>query len=160
MHHRHRLVAGMRPSRYLPQIDMGVEQLAQAQPDRQGGRKDQPGIGDQPLLVKGDSDFVGVIRSHLTGVLLPASNGRLGSAILAGQRAPVAVSGSKSQSVTGGSGFSFPSDAGRVFSEADPGSPMAEQAPPGGDGFRAVTNLSPPTSISTRRNITSSSPCV
>src|SRR5215211_7818520 len=105
MHHRHRLVAGMRPSRYLPQIDMGVEQLAQAQPDRQGGRKDQAGIGDEPLVVKGDSNFVGVVASHLTGVLLPASNGRLGSAILAGQRAPVAVSGRRSQSATGGSGL-------------------------------------------------------
>jgi hypothetical protein len=100
MHHRHRLVAGMRPSRYLPQIDMGVEQLAQAQPDRQGGRQQQPGVGDQPLVVKGDRDFVGAVASHPTGVLLPASNGRLGSAILAGQRAPVAVSDSKSQSVT------------------------------------------------------------
>src|SRR5215217_9276594 len=107
MHHRHRLVAGMRPSRYLPQIDMGVEQLAQAQPDRQGGRQQQPGVGDQPLVVKRDRDFVGVVASHLTGVLLPASNGRLGSAILAGQRAPVAVSGRRSQSATGGSGLSW-----------------------------------------------------
>jgi hypothetical protein len=56
----------------LPQVDVGVEQLAQAQPDRQGGRQQQPGVGDQPLVVKGDSDFVGVVASHLTGVLLPA----------------------------------------------------------------------------------------
>src|SRR4029450_2651379 len=76
------------------------EQLAQVQPDRQGGRQQQPGVGDQSLVVKGDSDFVRVVASHLTGVLLPASNGRIRSAILAGQRAPVAVSGRRTQSAT------------------------------------------------------------
>jgi HK97 family phage major capsid protein len=84
---------------------VGAQQLPQAQPDRQGGRKDQPGVGHEPPVVKLHIDFVGVIRSHLTGVLLPASNGCLASAILAGQRAPVAVSGRRTQSVTSGSGL-------------------------------------------------------
>jgi hypothetical protein len=30
------------------------------EPERQGGREQQAGVGDQPLVVKGDSDLVGL----------------------------------------------------------------------------------------------------
>jgi hypothetical protein len=84
--HGHRLVAHLGSAGHLAELHVAVQQLAQPQPDRQGGRQQQPGVGDQALVVKGDSDFIGVVASHLTGVLLRASNGRLRSAILAGQR--------------------------------------------------------------------------
>jgi hypothetical protein len=41
------------------QVDIGVEQLAQAQPDREGGRQ-QPSVGHESLVVKGHSEFVGL----------------------------------------------------------------------------------------------------
>jgi hypothetical protein len=56
---RHRLVAGVGPPGRIGKIDMLVDQLAQSQPDRQGGRQ-QPGVGDQALVVKGDVDLVGL----------------------------------------------------------------------------------------------------
>ena len=42
------------------QVDVGVEQLAQAQPDREGGRQQQPSVGHESLVVKGHSEFVGL----------------------------------------------------------------------------------------------------
>lgn len=64
---RHRLVAGVGPPGRIGEIDMLIDQLAQSQPDREGGREQQPGVGDQALVVKGDVDLVGVVASHRTG---------------------------------------------------------------------------------------------
>ena len=41
---------------------MPVNQLGQAQALGEGGRKDQPGIGDQAVVIKGDLDAVGVLK--------------------------------------------------------------------------------------------------
>ena len=47
---------------------MVVDQLGQAQAPGQGGRKDQPGIGHQAVIVEGDLDPVGVVAwQHLLG---------------------------------------------------------------------------------------------
>jgi hypothetical protein len=51
----------------------------------------------QELIAHLPVEAVQLERTQAPVVLLPASNGHLGSAILAGQRAPVAVSDSKSQ---------------------------------------------------------------
>ena len=47
---------------------MPVKQLGQAQMPGQGGRQDQPSIGHQTVVVKGDGDAVGVVAwQHLLG---------------------------------------------------------------------------------------------
>ena len=49
-------------------VEMVVDQLGQAQAPGQGGRKDQPGIGHQAVVVEGDADAVGVVAwQHLLG---------------------------------------------------------------------------------------------
>ena len=55
-HQRHHLVAGVGPA----QVQMPVNQLGQAQMLGEGGRKDQPGIVDQAVVVEGDLDAVEV----------------------------------------------------------------------------------------------------
>ena len=56
----HHLVAGVRPARGAAKVEMVVDQFGQAQAPGQGGRKEQPGIGHQAVIVEGDADAVGV----------------------------------------------------------------------------------------------------
>ena len=60
-HQRHHLVARVRPARGAAKVEMVVDQFGQAQAPGQGGRKDQPGIGHQAVIVEGDADAVGVV---------------------------------------------------------------------------------------------------
>ena len=45
----------------IPQVNMALHQLGQAQLLGQGGGKDQPGIVDQAVVVEGDSDAAEVV---------------------------------------------------------------------------------------------------
>ena len=58
----HHLVAGVRPARRIAQVEALLDQLGQAQAPGEGGRKDQPGIGHQAVVVEGDLDAVGMVR--------------------------------------------------------------------------------------------------
>ena len=60
-HQRHHLVAGVGSAWGPAQVQMPVNQLGQAQMLGEGGRKDQPGIVDQAVVVEGDLDAVGVV---------------------------------------------------------------------------------------------------
>ena len=49
-----------------------VDEFPQAEVPRQGGRKEQPGIGHQAAVVEGDLDPVGVVAwQHLLGAPFP-----------------------------------------------------------------------------------------
>ena len=60
-HQRHHLVAGVRPPRRAAEVEVLPEELGQAKAQGEGGRKDQPGIGHQAVVVEGDADAVGVV---------------------------------------------------------------------------------------------------
>ena len=45
----------------MAQVQAPVNQFGQAEMPGQGGRKDQPGIGYQAVIVEGDADAVGVV---------------------------------------------------------------------------------------------------
>ena len=67
-HQRHYLVAGVGSAWGPAQVQMPVNQLGQAQVLGQCGRKDQPGIGHQAVVVEGYLDAVGVLKwQHLLG---------------------------------------------------------------------------------------------
>ena len=55
----HHLVSRVRPPRRIPQVEVMVNQLTQAQ--GQGGRKEQP-IVDQAVVVEGNLDAVEVLK--------------------------------------------------------------------------------------------------
>ena len=57
----HHLVARVRPARGAAKVELVVDQFGQAQAPGQGGRKDQPGIGHQAVIVEGDADAIGVV---------------------------------------------------------------------------------------------------
>ena len=57
----HYLVAGVGSAWGPAQVQMPVNQLGQAQVLGQGGRKEQPGIVDQAVVVEGNLDAVGVV---------------------------------------------------------------------------------------------------
>ena len=50
-----------RPRR-IPQVEVMVNQLTQAEIQGQGGRKEQPGIVDQAVVVEGNLDAVEVLK--------------------------------------------------------------------------------------------------
>ena len=56
------LSPGVRPARRIAQVEVLLDQLGQAQAPGEGGRKDQPGIGHQAVVVEGDLDAVGMVR--------------------------------------------------------------------------------------------------
>ena len=60
-HQRHYLVAGVGSACCIAQVQVPVNQLGQTQVQGQGGRKDQPGIGHQAVVVEGDADAVGLV---------------------------------------------------------------------------------------------------
>ena len=73
-HQRHHLVAGVGSAWSPAQVQAPVNQLGQAQVQGQGGRKDQPGIVDQAVVVEGDADAVGVVAwQRLFGAPFPGS---------------------------------------------------------------------------------------
>jgi hypothetical protein len=45
----------------MAQVQVPVNQLGQAKAQGEGGRKNQPGIGHQAVIVEGDADAVGVV---------------------------------------------------------------------------------------------------
>ena len=47
----HPLVARVRPARGISQVEALLDEFGQAEAPRQGGRKDQPGIGPQAVIV-------------------------------------------------------------------------------------------------------------
>ncbi len=56
----HNLVARVRPTRGIAQVEALPDQLGPAQVLGQRGGKDQPGIVDQAVVIAGDVDAVGV----------------------------------------------------------------------------------------------------
>ena len=58
-HQGHNLVARVRPTRGIAQVEALLDQLGQAEMQGQGGGKDQPGIVDQAVVIEGDVDAVG-----------------------------------------------------------------------------------------------------
>ncbi len=60
-HQRHHLVSGVGPPRRAAQVKVMVNEFPQAQMPRQGGRQEQTGIGHQAVIVKDDTDTVGVV---------------------------------------------------------------------------------------------------
>ena len=46
----------------MAQVQAPVNQLGQAKAQGEGGRKNQPGIVDQAVVVEGDADAVGVLK--------------------------------------------------------------------------------------------------
>ena len=61
-HQRHHLVARVGSARGVAQVEAFLDQLGQAQVAGQGGGKDQPSIGHQTVVIKGDLDAVGVLQ--------------------------------------------------------------------------------------------------
>ena len=61
-HQGHNLVARVRPTRRVAQVEALLDQLGQAQVLGEGDRKEQPGIVDQAVVIKGDLDAVGVLQ--------------------------------------------------------------------------------------------------
>ena len=71
-HRRHHLVARVRPPRGIARVEALPDEFGQAEVPRQGGRKEQPGIGHQAAVVEGDLDPVGVVAwQHLPGAPFP-----------------------------------------------------------------------------------------
>ena len=60
-HQGQHLVAGIRPTRRIPQVNVMVHRLAHTQMMGQGDRKQQPGIGHQAVIIKGNLDAVRVV---------------------------------------------------------------------------------------------------
>ena len=60
-HQRHHLVAGVGSAWGATQVQAPVNQLRQAQMPAQRGGQDQPSIGHQAVVIKGDLDAVGVV---------------------------------------------------------------------------------------------------
>ena len=57
----HHLVARIGSSRRMVQVEVPVNQWRQAKMQAQRGRKEQPSIGHQAVVIKGDLDPVGVL---------------------------------------------------------------------------------------------------
>ena len=60
-HQRHHLVAGVGSAWGATQVQVPVNQFGQAQMPAQRGWQDQPSIGHQAVVIKGDLDAVGVV---------------------------------------------------------------------------------------------------
>ena len=61
-HQGQHLVPRVRPPRRIPEVKVTVNEFTQAHVLGQGGRKKQPGIVDQAVVVEGDLDTVGGFR--------------------------------------------------------------------------------------------------
>ena len=60
-HQRQHLVSRVRPPQRIPEVEVTVNEFTQAHALGQGGRKEQPGIVDQAVVVEGYLDAVGVV---------------------------------------------------------------------------------------------------
>jgi hypothetical protein len=68
MDQRHRFVPDVRSAGGVPQVDVLIDQLAQAEMLSEGGRQDQPGVGHRVLVVEGHREPVETVRrSHRKG---------------------------------------------------------------------------------------------
>ena len=64
----HYLVAGVGPPRGIAEIEALPDEFGQAEMLGQGGRKEQPGVGHQTVVVEDDADTVGIVLwQHLLG---------------------------------------------------------------------------------------------
>ena len=61
-HQRQHLVSRVRPPRRIPEVEVTVNEFTQAHVLGQGGRKEQPSIVDQAVVVEGYLDAVGVLK--------------------------------------------------------------------------------------------------
>ena len=61
-HQRQHLVSRVRPPRRMPEVEVTVNEFTQAHALGQGGRKEQPSIVDQAVVVEGYLDAVGVLK--------------------------------------------------------------------------------------------------
>ena len=67
-HQGQHLVARVRPPRRISEVNVVVDEFTQTQVLGEGDRKEQPGIGHQAVVVKGDLDPVWVVAwEHLLG---------------------------------------------------------------------------------------------
>ena len=57
----HQLVSGVGPPRRAAQVKVMVNEFLQAQMPGEGGRQEQTGIGHQAVIVKDDTDTVGLV---------------------------------------------------------------------------------------------------
>ena len=55
------LVARVRPPRRISKVNVVVDEFTQTQVMGEGDREEQPGIGHQAVVIKGDLDVVGVV---------------------------------------------------------------------------------------------------
>ena len=60
-HQGHHLVARIGSARRMAQVEAPLNQLGEAKVQGQCGRQDQPSIGHQAVVIKGDLDTVGVV---------------------------------------------------------------------------------------------------
>jgi hypothetical protein len=68
---RKQLVADVRPTDHLPEVQVRLDELAQAEMGGERGRQEEPGVGHQAIVVEGRIQPVEAVRrSHLSGVLL------------------------------------------------------------------------------------------
>ena len=61
-HQGHQLVAGVGPPGSVAQVEELVHQLIQTKAQGQSGGQQQPGIGNQAVIVKGNLDAVGGLK--------------------------------------------------------------------------------------------------
>ena len=61
-HQGHNLVASVRPARRISEVNVTVDEFTQTQVLGEGGRKEQPSIGHQAVVVERDLDAVGVLQ--------------------------------------------------------------------------------------------------
>ena len=61
-HQGQHLVASVGSSGRIPQVNVAVHQFTQAQVVGQGDRQQQPRIGHQAVIIKGNVDAVGVLK--------------------------------------------------------------------------------------------------
>ena len=61
-HQGQRLVSRIRPTRRISQVNVAIHQFTQSQALGQRHRKEQPSIGHQAVVIKGDLNAVGALR--------------------------------------------------------------------------------------------------
>ena len=61
-HQGHQLVADVGPARGMAQVEQLVHQFTRTQAEGQGGGQQQPGIGYQTVIIKGDMDAIGGLK--------------------------------------------------------------------------------------------------
>ena len=61
-HQGQHLVACVRPPRRISEVNVTVDEFTQTQVLGEGDRKEQPSIGHQTVVIKGDLDAVGMVK--------------------------------------------------------------------------------------------------